>query len=491
MSETGETLDGTARILVVEDDASDLELLTLLLGGWGYEVVCAGTLAEALVKTKAHAPALLILDERLPDGLASQSLDHLRAHAPGAPVVFISGHLDLGTALQLSQQGVAAIFTKPVKPQALAAKLGELLASRASRAASNASSNPPAAKGVVAAAPGPGSRSPVPAVPAFRWTQLSGRCAAYQRLAGQLAKVCDFRSHLLLLGPPCAAFFPFVRELHANSTLRAAPLLLVTPAGFRRESLLAALQSLSAANETQPLTLSLERIDCYDPAQAALLHDLIHFRADFAPWSGRLRSVLSALPTLTEEGAPSALPGDLVERLAVLTVNLPAFAALRDDWVGLARHILARPGSAAPDFEESAVRWLEAPPWPGGYRQFRRVLLVSAAASGETPLTPDLLDAAYALEPTLPDDAYDETGPALPPSPPATAPAIAEPAPPPEPTPATPTEPAPPPATKRRPRVGSYDFSSRLNSILETAPDAPAPSAPVHPRFAPKNSPAS
>lgn len=456
------------QLLVVEDSRVDREVLTRLLRGRGYQVACATSLDEAITHLRAHSPDLILLDEELPDGRSSEHLDRIRAHAPGSPLIFVSGKLDLHTALAISQRSVAAIFSKPITPETLIAKLEELIEGFPTIPTTSKPNMEPAAS--------------VPTATPFQWQSFPGLSPAHQRLGTDLAQVRNFDSTLLLLGRDGTAFWPVVRDLQRNSTRANAPLLNFPPKHFTHDNVSARLARFVTTDAC--LTLALERIDTYSPAQTSLLADLLASREGFTAYGGRLRLVCSAPPALLQGTLTTHLPTSLVARFASPVVNLPDLEALRADLVPLARRLLEEIGADATALSPETVRWIETQPWLRDYRQFRRVILVSAAASlGASPLSLDILRSTLAMEATLPDDAYE---PAINLAP--TRPADLS-----SPTPRAATPNASPAARPKRPlRSGAYDFSARLTaSLAADSTPAPAPVVPLHPRFAPRSEDAS
>ena len=78
-------------VLLVDDDAVVLLLLAALLGAEGWQVAEAASLAEAEQALAAQAPAVVVLDEQLPDGSGTALAARLVELAPGAHVVLHSG----------------------------------------------------------------------------------------------------------------------------------------------------------------------------------------------------------------------------------------------------------------------------------------------------------------------------------------------------------------------------------------------------------------
>lgn len=92
------------KILVVDDEDSIRELLSSYLGKYGYEVLTAGTAAEARQRVDQEAPQLVILDVVLPDADGMEVLSAIRAAHPDVPVMILTG---IGFDEELLQQAQA------------------------------------------------------------------------------------------------------------------------------------------------------------------------------------------------------------------------------------------------------------------------------------------------------------------------------------------------------------------------------------------------
>lgn len=114
------------RVLVVEDDADTRANLRDILELDAYEVHTAGTIAEALNRDNWNAYSAILLDRRLPDGTAEELLPKLRALAPEAAIMIVTGYADLQGAIQALRQGATDYILKPVNADALRASLARV-----------------------------------------------------------------------------------------------------------------------------------------------------------------------------------------------------------------------------------------------------------------------------------------------------------------------------------------------------------------------------
>src|SRR5260221_10789719 len=139
---------GGALIVCIDNDATILEGMQALLGGWRCEVIGASCVADALSRIGDRTPDAVIVDYRLDDGLTGLvALDQLVAHFGHAipSVVITADHTD--PVRQAVERGGSYLLYKPVRPAALRALLGRLVQSArqhdGAAAMANRQANPP------------------------------------------------------------------------------------------------------------------------------------------------------------------------------------------------------------------------------------------------------------------------------------------------------------------------------------------------------------
>src|SRR5260221_3121236 len=101
------------RILVIDDEAAIRDSLRMTLEYEGYEFLAAATGQEGLALAEREAPDLILLDVKMPgmDGL--EVLDRLRAANDGLPVIVVSGHGTISTAVEATKKGAFDFIEKP------------------------------------------------------------------------------------------------------------------------------------------------------------------------------------------------------------------------------------------------------------------------------------------------------------------------------------------------------------------------------------------
>jgi len=94
-----------ARLLVVDDDASVLNLVKVVLGRAGHVVVTAGSLPDAEAVFLGEPCALVLTDKNLPGASGFDVIEKLRQHAPGLPAILMTAHPEPLLAVRTKLQG--------------------------------------------------------------------------------------------------------------------------------------------------------------------------------------------------------------------------------------------------------------------------------------------------------------------------------------------------------------------------------------------------
>src|SRR6058998_141799 len=102
------------RILIVDDDRSIRELLSMHLEERGFGVDSASTGAEGFRIAEETPPAAVVLDMRLPDASGIDLIPELKKRAPEAPVLMITAHHDMATTILAMKAGAFDYIHKPI-----------------------------------------------------------------------------------------------------------------------------------------------------------------------------------------------------------------------------------------------------------------------------------------------------------------------------------------------------------------------------------------
>ncbi len=115
-------------ILIIDDEANLRRSLSLILSRSGYKVTCASSAQEGLQLLQAGPYDLTFLDIKMPDRSGMSILPEIRQQYPDMPVLILTAHASLETAIKAVQQGARDYLVKPIEPQQILLRTEEVLA---------------------------------------------------------------------------------------------------------------------------------------------------------------------------------------------------------------------------------------------------------------------------------------------------------------------------------------------------------------------------
>jgi two-component system response regulator AtoC len=362
-------------VLLVDDDRSFSALAQVALSREGWPVRLARSLHEARRALEAEAPEAVVLDRRLPDGDGLDFLPTLRSQLPDAPVLMVTAHGDIQSAVEAIRAGAADYVTKPVELADLVLRVrkafGEQsLRERLTRAEAELS----------------GRRRLVPP-----------SSAEMRRVLATLERIATTpRSPVLLLGPTGSGKEVLARHLHALSHAGQAPFVHVNCAALpesvveselfghekgaftdaraaRRGLVEAAHGGTLFLDEVGELPLGLQ-------AKLLTFLDSGHYRrvGSSAEETSLARVVAATNRDLEVEIAAGRFRKDLWFRLSVFALHVPPLRERPEDVLPLAEALVAelsaelgRKGAVLGAVaRERLLRY----PFPGNVRELRNVL---------------------------------------------------------------------------------------------------------------------
>jgi two-component system nitrogen regulation response regulator NtrX len=380
-------------ILIVDDEADIRMSIAGVLKDEGYATRDAADSGEALAAIQARQPTLVVLDIWLQgselDGIAI--LRQLQAEMPSVPVVMISGHGTIESAVEAIKIGAYDFIEKPFKSGRLL-----LVVARAIEAAQLRRENAELK------------------LRAGGELDLVGASPAINQLRQQIERVAPTGSRVLITGAPGSGKEVVGRLLHARSRRAAGPFVPVNCATMRPDWLEIELFGCEASNDGMPRkvgtferahggTLFLDEVaDMPLETQGKIVRALQEQTFERVGGSRRVevdvRVVASSNRELSGEIAAGRFREDLFYRLNVVPIRVPALRERREDIPLLARHFVQRGAEAARisprDFGEDALAALQAYTWPGNVRQLRNVidwLLIMAPGEASEPVRADML----------------------------------------------------------------------------------------------------
>jgi two-component system nitrogen regulation response regulator NtrX len=387
-------------ILVVDDEADIRELVAAVLQDEGYAVRTAANAEAALASIRTRKPALVVLDIWMTgggmDGLGL--LDVLTGLDNDLPVIMISGHGNIETAVSAIKRGAYDFLEKPFKSDRLLLVVQRALEASALRRENRRLR----------------TQAIVP-------DGLVGASPASQQLRAMIAKVAPANSRVLISGPPGSGKETAARLIHAASPRSRGEFVAVSAAGMTPQRMDLELFGEEGA-EGRPArigmferahggTLYIDDVaDMPGETQSRILRVLVDQRfrrvGGDADVQVDVRVVSSTSRDLTEEIAAGRLREDLFHRLNVVPLRVPGLAERREDIPALIAYYVDRLSEASGlpkrRLAEDAYATLQVQAWPGNVRQLRNVverMLILAAGDPDEPITADMLPPEAAATP--------------------------------------------------------------------------------------------
>jgi two-component system nitrogen regulation response regulator NtrX len=360
-------------ILVVDDEAGVRQSLAGILGDEGYLVDAVESGEAALSALDGRRYELMLLDVWLPglDGL--ETLSRVRALDPDLPVLVISGHGNIETAVKAVRLGARDFVEKPLSLEKT------LLAVRNALRQQRLESENRALKEQVA----------------HRWTMV-GESGALRSLRAQIAQAAPSNGRVLIYGENGTGKELVARNIHLQSRRAAGPFVEVNCAAIPEELIESELFGHTKGAFTGALaarkgkfeladggTLFLDEIaDMTLKTQAKVLRVLQEQTVEPVGGSASVtvdvRVIAATNKRLEDEIRAGRFREDLYFRLNVIPFEVPPLRERREDVAILARHFLAELsaeyGKRPKELGGDALALLANHSWPGNVRELRNVI---------------------------------------------------------------------------------------------------------------------
>jgi two-component system nitrogen regulation response regulator NtrX len=374
-------------ILIVDDESDICELVAGLLQDEGYGTRTARDSDAALNEIQSRRPNLVFLDiwlqgSRL-DGL--QLLDCVKEQHPEMPVVMISGHGNIETAVAAIKRGAYDFIEKPFKADRLVLVADRALeTSRLKREVKELK-----------------ALTPVP-------ISMVGRSPSINQLRQSVEKIAPTNSRIMIVGPSGSGKELAARHLHGLSSRANGPFIVINAAAITPELMEIELFGVEQSNGTQQRkvgaleeahggTLFIDEIaDMPRETQNKILRVLVDQTFQRVGGSTKVavdvRIVSSTSRNIEAEIAAGRFREDLYHRLSVVPIRVPPLAERREDIPDLVTYFMEQisqtTGLPQRKIGGDAMAVLQSHDWPGNVRQLRNnVERLMILAGGEPDAT--------------------------------------------------------------------------------------------------------
>ena len=373
-----------AKVLIVDDEPSIRRTLREILEFEKYDVEEACDGLECLVKLKRDKYDVVVMDIKMPKMDGMDALERIQLLAPDTPVVMISGHANIDTAVDAVKQGAFDFISKPPDLNRMLITL---------RNAMDKSSLITETKTL---------RKKVSQTKA---QEIIGESSAIQKVKLDIAKVGPTDARVLVTGPNGSGKELVARWIHLKSHRNQAPIIEVNCAAIPSELIESELfghekGSFTGAHKNRTGkfeqanggTIFLDEIgDMSLKAQAKVLRALQESRITRVGGDKEIKVDVRVLAAtnkdLRREIEEGRFREDLYHRLAVIIIDVPPLNDRREDIPALVSHffnnICTEYGITIKKTTKEAIIALQNVNWTGNIRELRNVVERLIILSGE------------------------------------------------------------------------------------------------------------
>jgi two-component system, NtrC family, response regulator PilR len=377
------------KILVVDDEQSLREVLSIMLKRAGYAVTCASDGEEAVEQLTKEIFDLVITDLRMPKVDGMEVLKAVKSASPETVVLVITAFATADSAVEAMKQGAYDYLTKPFQVDEVQLIIRNALEKR------RLSTENMLLKREMA------SQS--------SFAQLVGQSDAMQKVFDLVRKVADSKSNVLICGESGTGKELVARAIHYNSSRSTAPFVAVNCSavpetlleselfGHMKGSFTGAISNKAGLFEVaNGGTIFLDEIGDTTPTIQVKLLRVIQER-EFRRVGGNqdikvdVRVVAATNKDLEKAVADGSFREDLYYRLDVIPIKLPPLRLRSGDIPLLVTHFLDRfskeSGKPTPVLMPEAMQVLLAHEWRGNVRELENLIERVVAFSSGAPVT--------------------------------------------------------------------------------------------------------
>ena len=362
------------RVLIVDDDAASRELLETRLGALNCDVEMAADGRQALAAVRCEPPSVMLLDLQMPGMDGMEVLQALRQDGIDIPVIVITAHGSIESAVAAMKQGAYDFILKPFDPKHL-----EIVVRKALEREN--------LKREIEVLSEEVDR---------RYQLVVGKSAGMTEAVTTAKKAAASKSTVLLLGESGTGKEIFARSIHNWSERNDKPFIAINCVGLSKELLESELfghekGAFTGAHELKKGKMELAHggtvfLDGVGDISVELQTKLLRFLQErefervggTKPISVDVRIVAATNRDLEQAVADGRFRADLYHRLNVIPIRLPPLKERKEDIEPLSRYFLKRFSEEAKksfsDIGEDAIGKLLDYDWPGNVRELANAI---------------------------------------------------------------------------------------------------------------------
>jgi DNA-binding NtrC family response regulator len=362
------------RILIVDDEPLNLDLLSQELTDMGHVIDTAGGGTEALAKLGTFDPELILLDYQMPGMNGVEVLREVRKTNEDLPVIMITAHGTIERAVETMKAGADDFITKPFDPDHLALVVNKAL--ERARLRSQVAFYSEEAGG--------------------RYHLIEGKSQAMAQTVDQARKAARSNSTILFLGESGTGKELFARSIHEWSERNSGPFIAINCVGLSKDLLESELfghekGAFTGAHQLKRGKMEVANggsvfLDEVGDVSAEFQTKLLRFlqEREFERVGGNqpiavdVRIIAATNRHLESAVRSGAFREDLYHRLNVIAITLPPLRERKEDIPILANHFLRRFAQETKknfaEISEDIYDKLLAYPWPGNVRELANVV---------------------------------------------------------------------------------------------------------------------
>ncbi|WP_395719194.1 sigma-54-dependent transcriptional regulator [Prosthecobacter sp.] len=354
-----------AKLVIIDDEAAILELMTKLCKAAGHQVFGCTTGIDGIAAIRANQPELVIVDLRIGDVNGLDLVSMCRDQFPNTAVIMVTGHGSVETAVEAMRLGAFDYLTKPFD-------LGDLI-----KTVNQALQRNGSAGGAPAASP---VTLPSASLRSASSSKLIGHSDALQRIFDIVRRVANNDSPVLLEGEFGVGKHIVARSLHEASRRSSAPYKELQCSAMPEDALDTELFGQNSIfNRVAGGTVHLTEVTQLPPRiQSQLNTFLDEAQAKKSRFSGSnvdFRLVVSTTVPLEDAVKADKFREDLYYKLSVVPLKIPPLRERREDIKPIVEQFLQelaeRTETKPKTIDPAAVEFLEKYNWPGNLSELR------------------------------------------------------------------------------------------------------------------------